>query len=231
MLHIYYYPVVSSNNLLTKKLHYEYFKITNLRSGKKLASNFKSKKSNDLTVVVYNFVDMLSHSKTEMEVVKELASNDKAYRSLTVSWFKNSPLFDIILQAQQLGFKLIITTDHGTINVKNPSKVIGDRDTSLNLRYKTGRSLTYEDKDVLEAKDPKAIHLPSLAMSSSFIFAKGDLFFAYPNNYNHYVTYYRNSYQHGGISLEEVIIVLQEIVPELKPINIKNINKLMNKEG
>ena len=185
---------------------YEYFKITNLRSGKKLASNFKSKKSNDLTVVVYNFVDMLSHSKTEMEVVKELASNDKAYRSLTVSWFKNSPLFDIILQAQQLGFKLIITTDHGTINVKNPSKVIGDRDTSLNLRYKTGRSLTYEDKDVLAAKDPKAIHLPSLAMSSSFIFAKGDLFFAYPNNYNHYVTYYRNSYQHGGISLEEVII-------------------------
>lgn len=185
---------------------YEYFKITNLRSGKKLASNFKSKKSNDLTVVVYNFVDMLSHSKTEMEVIKELASNDKAYRSLTVSWFKNSPLFDIILQAQQLGFKLIITTDHGTINVKNPSKVIGDRDTSLNLRYKTGRSLTYEDKDVLAAKDPKAIHLPSLAMSSSFIFAKGDLFFAYPNNYNHYVTYYRNSYQHGGISLEEVII-------------------------
>ena len=127
----------------------EYHKITNLRSGKKLANNFKSKQGNDLTVVVYNFVDMLSHSKTEMEVVKELASNDKAYRSLAVSWFKNSPLFDIILQAQQLGFKLILTTDHGTINVKNPSKVIGDRDTSLNLRYKTGRSLTYEDKDVL----------------------------------------------------------------------------------
>lgn len=160
---------------------YEYFKITNLRSGKKLAGKFKSKKTNDLTVIVYNFVDMLSHAKTEMEVVKELASDDKAYRSLTVSWFKNSPLFDIILQAQQLGFKLIITTDHGTINVKHPSKVIGDRDTSLNLRYKTGRSLTYEDKDVLAAKDPKAIHLPSLAMSSSFIFAKGDLFFAYPN--------------------------------------------------
>jgi len=191
----------------------EYTKITNLKSGKKLVENFKSKKDNDLTVVVYNFVDMLSHSKTEMEVVKELASNDKAYRSLTVSWFKNSPLLEIIQQAQQMGFKLIITTDHGTINVKNPSKVIGDRDTSLNLRYKTGRSLTYEDKEVYAATNPKDIHLPSLSMSSSFIFAKGDFFFAYPNNYNHYVSYYRNTYQHGGVSLEEVIIPFAVLNP------------------
>ncbi|MCK0179222.1 PglZ domain-containing protein [Flavobacteriaceae bacterium S0862] len=191
----------------------EYTKITNLKSGKKLVDNFKSKKDNDLTVVVYNFVDMLSHSKTEMEVVKELASNDKAYRSLTVSWFKNSPLLEMIQQAQQMGFKLIITTDHGTINVKNPSKVIGDRDTSLNLRYKTGRSLTYEDKEVYAATNPKDIHLPSLSMSSSFIFAKGDFFFAYPNNYNHYVSYYRNTYQHGGVSLEEVIIPFAVLNP------------------
>ncbi|MCO4821098.1 MAG: bifunctional response regulator/alkaline phosphatase family protein [Flavobacteriaceae bacterium] len=185
---------------------HEYIKITNVKAGKKLVDNFKSKKDNDLTVVVYNFVDMLSHSKTEMEVIKELASNDKAYRSLTKSWFKNSPLLEIIQQAQYLGFKLILTTDHGTINVKHPSKVVGDRDTSLNLRYKTGRSLTYDKKDVLAVSDPKRIQLPSITMSSSFIFAKGDLFFAYPNNYNHYVSYYRNTYQHGGVSLEEVII-------------------------
>ncbi len=194
-------------------LKYEYHKISNLRSGKKLAENFKSQKNNDLTVVVYNFVDMLSHSKTEMDVVKELASNDKAYRSLTVSWFKNSPLLAIIQQAHQLGFKLIITTDHGTINVTNPSKVVGDKETSLNLRYKTGRSLTYNDKDVLAAKDPKTIHLPSINMSSSFIFAKGDLFFAYPNNYNHYVSYFRNTYQHGGVSLEEMIIPFTVLKP------------------
>src|SRR5699024_2164039 len=112
----------------------------------------------------------------EMEVIKELASNDKSYRSLTASWFKNSPLLDIIQQAQSLGFKLIITTDHGTINVQNPSKVIGDRDTSLNLRYKTGKSLTYEDKDVVAASNPKDFHLPRINMSSSYIFAKGDLF-------------------------------------------------------
>jgi hypothetical protein len=197
-----------------QNLKTEYHKITNLRSGKKLVENFKSLKDNDLTVIVYNFVDMLSHSKTEMEVVKELASNDKAYRSLTVSWFKNSPLLEMIQQAQQLGFKLILTTDHGTINVKNPSKVIGDRDTSLNLRYKTGRSLTYEEKDVFVAKDPNAILLPTITMSSSFIFAKGDLFLAYPNNFNHYVGYYRNTYQHGGVSLEEMIIPFVVLNPK-----------------
>lgn len=184
----------------------DYFKITNLSSGKKLAENFKGLKDNNLVTVVYNFVDMLSHAKTEMDVVKELASDDKAYRSLTLSWFKNSPLLEIIQQAQKLGFKLIITTDHGTINVKNPSKVIGDKNTSLNLRYKTGRSLTYEDRDVYAVRDPKKIGLPTINMSSSYIFAKNDLFLAYVNNYNHYVSYYRNTYQHGGISLEEMIV-------------------------
>jgi predicted AlkP superfamily pyrophosphatase or phosphodiesterase len=187
-------------------IKWDYHKISSLKQGKQLAQNFKSQKDNDLTVIVYNFVDMLSHAKTEMEVIKELASDDKAYRSLTKSWFKNSPLLGIIQQAQNMGMQLLLTTDHGTINVKQPSRVIGDKETSLNLRYKTGRSLTYDQKDVLEARDPAKIHLPTINMSSSFIFAKNDLFFAYPNNYNHYVSYYRNSYQHGGVSLEEMII-------------------------
>ncbi len=195
-------------------IKHEYHKITSLKAGRKLVENFKTQKENDLTVVVYNFVDMLSHSKTEMEVIKELASNDKSYRSLTHSWFKNSPLIEILQQAQQMGFKLLLTTDHGTINAKNPSKVIGDKNTSLNLRYKTGKSLSYEKKDVLAATDPKTIHLPTLNMSSSFIFAKGDLFFAYPNNFNHYVSYYRNTYQHGGVSLEEMIIPFVVLSPK-----------------
>ena len=191
-----------------------YHKITSLQKGKKLADNFRSQKENDLTVVVYNFVDMLSHAKTEMEVIKELAGDDKSYRSLTLSWFKNSPLFSIIQQARQMNFKLILTTDHGTINVQTPSKVIGDKNTSLNLRYKTGKSLTYNEKDVYAVKDPKKIHLPTINMSSSYIFAKGDCFLAYPNNYNYYVNYYRNSYQHGGISLEEMIIPLGVFLPK-----------------
>ena len=199
---------------LGSDLKFEYHKITSLKGGRKLVDNFKTQKSNDLTVVVYNFVDMLSHSKTEMEVIKELASNDKSYRSLTQSWFKNSPLLEIIQKAQQSGFKLIITTDHGTINVKNPSKVIGDKNTSLNLRYKTGKSLTYENKEVLAIEDPKSVHLPTINMSSSYIFAKEDLFFAYPNNFNHYVSYYRNTYQHGGISLEEVVIPFVVLNPK-----------------
>ncbi|QYA26311.1 bifunctional response regulator/alkaline phosphatase family protein [Gramella sp. MT6] len=199
---------------LGEDLNYEYHKISSLKAGKKLVDNFKTQKSNDLTVVVYNFVDMLSHSKTEMEVIKELASNDKSYRSLTQSWFKNSPLLEIIQKAQQSGFKLIITTDHGTINVKNPSKVIGDKNTSLNLRYKTGKSLTYENKEVLAIENPKSVYLPTINMSSSYIFAKEDLFFAYPNNYNHYVSYYKNTFQHGGVSLEEVVIPFVVLNPK-----------------
>jgi CheY-like chemotaxis protein len=192
----------------------EYFKITNLKSGKQLAENFNGVKNNDLTVIVYNFVDMLSHAKTEMEVIKELASDDKAYRSLTNSWFMNSPLLEIIQKAQNLGLKLILTTDHGTINAKAPSKVMGDKNISSNLRYKTGRSLSYEEKEVYAVKDPKELLLPSIHMSSSFIFAKEDLFFAYPNNYNHFVNYYKNTFQHGGISLEEMIIPCAIFVPK-----------------
>lgn len=196
------------------EINWSYEKISSLKQGKKFADNFKSQKSNQLVTVVYNFVDMVSHAKTEMEVIKELASTDKSYRSLTLSWFKNSPLLEILQQAGQMDFKVIITTDHGTINVKNPSKVIGDKNTSLNLRYKTGKSLTYEEKDVLASKNPNEIRLPSINMSSSFIFAKGDLFFAYPNNYNHYVNYYRNTYQHGGVSLEEMIIPFVVLEPK-----------------
>jgi len=195
-------------------INWSYHKISSLRQGKKLAENIKAHKTEDLTVVVYNFVDMLSHAKTEMEVIKELASTDKSYRSLTLSWFRNSPLMDIIQDAAQQNFKLIITTDHGTINVKSPSKVIGDRNISLNLRYKTGKSLSYEPKEVMAAKNPEKIKLPTIHMSSSFIFAKNDYFFAYPNNYNHYVSYYKNTYQHGGISLEEMIIPFSVYTPK-----------------
>jgi len=199
---------------LRKDIKLGYHKITNLKAGKQLADNFNSIKENDLTVIVYNFVDMLSHAKTEMEVIKELASDDKAYRSLSNSWFMNSPLLEMIQKAQNLGLKLIITTDHGTINAKTPSKVIGDKNISSNLRYKTGRSLSYEDKEVFAVKNPKEIGLPSISINSAFIFAKEDFFFAYPNNFNHFVKYYKNTYQHGGISLEEMIIPCAIFAPK-----------------
>ena len=189
-----------------EKIDHEYFKITNLKNGLKLANSLKGKINNKLTTIVYNFVDMLSHSKTEMEMIKELASNDKAYRSLTKSWFENSPLFEIIKNAQDLGFKLIITTDHGTINVKNPAKIIGDKNTSQNLRYKTGKSLTYNHKENISYNNPEEVGLPKTSINSSYVFSKEDYYLVYPNNYNHYSNYFRNTYQHGGVSMEEMII-------------------------
>lgn len=193
---------------LNLDIKHSYTKIVTLKNGKDLVENYNKTKQNNLTVVVYNFVDILSHSKTEMEVIKELAGDDKAYRSLTESWFKNSPLYEIIKKAQKLRQRMIITTDHGTINCKTPTKVIGSKNISSNLRYKTGRSLTYDNKDVYAVNNPKDIFLPSMAINSPFIFTKEDMFFAYPNNYNHFVSYYKNTYQHGGISLEEMIIPL-----------------------
>lgn len=189
-----------------KDMSMSYHKITNLNSGKKLVEKLTSLSSNQLNVVVYNFVDMLSHAKTDMKVIKELADNDKAYRSLTLSWFMNSPLLDMIKIMAEQKVKLIVTTDHGTINVEGPTKLVGDRSVNTNLRYKTGRNMTYQNKDVYEVKSPEDIYLPKTNINTSFVFAKEDLFFAYPNNYNHFVNYYRNTYQHGGVSLEEMII-------------------------
>lgn len=189
-----------------KNVSYSYTKILNLASGRKLAENISNLLSNKFNVIVYNFVDMLSHARTEMEVIRELADDESAYRSLTLSWFEHSPLFDIIRTLAEKKASLIITTDHGSVRVSNPVKIIGDRNTNTNLRYKNGRSLNYEKKEVFEVKNPADIFLPKTSMSSAYVFCRRDDFFAYPNNYNYYVNYYRNTFQHGGISMEEMIV-------------------------
>ncbi|MGD1845302.1 MAG: response regulator [Salibacteraceae bacterium] len=187
-------------------IKFSYNKITTHQNGRKLADNMRNLMTNDLNVIVYNFVDMLSHARTEMEVIRELADDESAYRSLTLSWFKNSPLFDIMREIAQMKGRVVLTTDHGTVRVKEPSKVIGDRNTNTNLRYKQGRNLQYNNREVFEVGRPSDAFLPRTNVSTKFIFAKEDSFFAYPNNYNHYVNYYRDTFQHGGISLEEMII-------------------------
>ncbi len=191
--------------LIRKEIKSDYVKVTNVHYGKQLNDNILNYLNNDLTVIVYNFIDMLSHARTEMEVLKELAGDEKAYRSLTLSWFKNSPLWTALQKLAEKDIQLIITTDHGTIRVSQPSKVIGDRETTTNLRYKVGRNLKYDKKDVLEAKDPHHFGLPKPNVSSRFIFAKADKFFLYPNNYNYYNNFYNDTFQHGGISLEEIV--------------------------
>ncbi len=193
------------DRIFRKPLKHDYIKVTNVAKGKQLLDNAHNYLNNDLTVIVYNFIDMLSHARTEMEVLKELAGDEAAYRSLTRSWFMHSHLWEMLQTIAEKDVRLIISTDHGTIRVKTPSKVVGDKDTTTNLRYKVGRNLKYEKKDVLEIKDPTKALLPKPNISSTFIFAKEDKYFLYPNNYNHYNTYYKNTFQHGGISLEEVI--------------------------
>ena len=183
-----------------------YTKITNLDAGRKTVATVPNMKINALNVIVYNFVDMLSHARTDMKVIKELADDDAAYRSLTASWFSHSPLKDIMKQIAKQGANVVITTDHGTINVNRPSRVIGDRDITSNLRYKQGRNLNYQKNDVFEMDKPLEYYLPIQNVSSKYIFAKEDMYFVYQNNYNQFVNLYKNTYQHGGISMEEMLI-------------------------
>ena len=189
-----------------KKYRYSFDKITNIQAGKKLVESIDKLHSYDLNILIYNFVDMLSHSKTDMEMIQELVNNEKAYRSITLSWFRHSPLMEMIKRLAEKNRKIILITDHGTIRVQNPLKVIGDKKTSSNLRYKTGKNLNYNPKEVFEIKNPEIVHLPKANISSSYIFATNNDFLIYPNNYNHFVNFYRNTFQHGGISMEEMLI-------------------------
>ncbi|MDP2337409.1 MAG: bifunctional response regulator/alkaline phosphatase family protein [Bacteroidota bacterium] len=194
------------------KLFFE--KITNAKSGKKITDYLSNILQSDLSVMVFNFVDMISHARTEMDMIKELAGDESAYRSLTLSWFNHSALLDLLKLLSENKVKVVLTTDHGTIRVENSLKVIGDRETNTNLRYKLGRNLNYNAKSIYDIKNPASIYLPSRNVSTTYIFATNTDFFAYPNNYNYYAQYYRNTFQHGGISLEEMIIPVITLSPK-----------------
>jgi len=187
---------------------FTYHKVNNSADADKLMQQMNTLWKNDLNVVVFNFIDMLSHARTESRMVRELANNESAYRSITLSWFRHSVISDFFRQLAQSDCKVIVTTDHGSIRCTKPVKIIGDRNTNTNLRYKLGKNLGYDDKSLFTIKDPHKALLPAPNLSTSYVFATGDAFFAYPNNYNYYVSYYRDTFQHGGISMEEMIIPL-----------------------
>ncbi len=189
-----------------RDIKFSYNKILNYNAGKKLVEVIPNLLGNKLNVIVYNFVDMLSHARTEMEIIRELADDESAYRSITNSWFLHSPLFEMLRNLSEKQVTLIITTDHGSVRVNNPVKIVGDKNTNTNLRYKNGRSLSFNTKEAFEVRNPGDIFLPRTNVSSSYVFCRKTDFFAYPNNFNYYANYYRNTFQHGGISLEEMIV-------------------------
>ena len=193
---------------------FSYNKLNDSSAGERLMQNFSNLDNYDLNVLVFNFVDILSHARTESKMIRELAYTDEAYRSLTESGFKNSYAFEIFKLIAAKGWKVVLTTDHGTIRVENAIKVIGDRNTNTNLRYKVGKNLSYNPKQVFEIKNPKQLGLPAPNVSSTYIFATNRDFLAYPNNYNHYVQYYNDTFQHGGISMEEMLVPLVTMSPK-----------------
>lgn len=195
-------------NRYRRQCKFSYNKVNDSVAGDRLIREFSNLENNDLNIIVLNFIDMLSHARTESKMIRELAATNAAYRSLTESWFKHSSALELFRKIAEKGYKIVLTTDHGTIRVDNPVKVVGDRNTNTNLRYKLGKNLSYNPKQVYEIKRPEAYGLPSPNVSTTYIFAGNRDFFAYPNNYNYYVQYYTDTFQHGGISLEEMIIPL-----------------------
>ncbi len=199
---------------LRRDIKFSYTKVTHLDGAKGLVDAIPNMRQNPLNVIVYNFVDAFSHARTDVNVVRELAEDEAAYRNVTATWFKHSPLWEALQKIAEKPCKVIITTDHGSIRVKEPVKVVGDKKVNSNLRYKQGKNLTYNPKEVYEIKKPIEASLPTIHLSSSFIFATEDDFFAYPNNYNYYAKYYKNTFQHGGISMEEMICPLITLSPK-----------------
>lgn len=189
-------------------IDYSYHKIIHEKQGRNLLEKLNQMNKTPFNAIVYNFVDMLSHARTDMNVIKQLAPDESAYRELTLTWYNHSSLKELLKELSQMPARVIITTDHGTVKVQKAEKIIGDRETNTNLRYKQGKRLEFNRKHIFEITDPAKAGLPQNNLSSTYAFAHDQLFFAYPNNLNYYANHFKDTFQHGGISMEEMILPL-----------------------
>ena len=192
---------------------FRYEKIISTDDGVALADRVADLGQHDLAAVVVNFVDILAHSRSDSNVLKEIAPDERAYRALTRTWFEHSWLFRAFEELAQQDVTIVISTDHGAIRSLHATKVIGDRDTSTSLRYKHGRNLKCDERHAIFVKEPETYGLPRTGMNENYIFAKEDYYFVYPTNYHRYLNLYNDTFQHGGASLEEVVLPVVTMRP------------------
>ncbi|HFE63455.1 MAG TPA: response regulator [Caldithrix sp.] len=192
----------------------KYVKVLNTEDARNLEKNLSNYLSSPMLSIVLNFVDILAHSRSDLPILKEIAPNEPSYRSLTRSWFEHSPVYSVFKKLAEQDVTVIVTSDHGSVRSLRGTKIIGDREASTNLRYKFGRNLKVEQKHAVFVKNPKDYKLPQRNFNLNYVIAKEDYYFVYPTNYHKYLAYYRDSFQHGGISLEEMILPVVTLQPK-----------------
>lgn len=197
-----------------RNVRLRYDKLIGSQDGRDFADNTRSLLDHDLSAVVVNFVDILAHSRSDSAVLKEIAPDERAYRALTRTWFEHSWLYQAFQDLAREDCTIVITTDHGAIRSLHATKVLGDRETSTALRYKYGRNIKCDKRHAIFVRDPEAYGLPRGHLNTNYIIAKEDYYFVYPTNYSHYLNRYRDTMQHGGASLEEMILPVLTLRPK-----------------
>ena len=184
-----------------------YTKIMDSEFSRGVENKILSFTNNHLNAIVINFVDMIAHSRSDNAILKEIAPDESAYRSLTESWFEHSSFFGMLRQlSTKQKIKIVITTDHGSIRCLHGVKALGDRESSPNLRYKYGRNVKADARNAIHINNPEEYKLPRRNGIVNYIIAKEDFYFVYPTDYHKYLNQYNDTFQHGGISLDEMIL-------------------------